>query len=97
MVYLEAVIQGFSLKRLFYIYLRYSRGGIHFQWSWRSAVLVGVGSFVGVSQLFYLAIVLTTAFGGIALGDCFIILSTLCILTYMEGKFCGERFPRVDF
>ena len=77
MVYLEAVIQGFSLKWLFYIYLGNSRGGIHFQWSCKSAVLVGEGSFVGVSQLFYLPIVWTTVFLGIALSDCFIILSTL--------------------
>ena len=44
MVYLEAVIQGFSLKQLFYIYLGDPRGGVHFQWSCRnfmSAVLVG--------------------------------------------------------
>ena len=36
MVYLEAVIQGFSLKQLFYIFLGNSRGGVHFQWSCRS-------------------------------------------------------------
>ena len=94
MVYLEAVIQGFSLKRLFYIYLGNSRGGVHFQWSCRSAVLVGVGSFVGVSQLFYLLIVCTTAFWGVNLSDC---LSALFILTYMEGKLCGECSLRVDF
>ena len=35
--------------------------------------------------------------GGITLSDCFIILSTLFILTYMEGKLCGERSSRVDF
>ena len=85
MVYLEAVIQGFSLKWLFYIYLGNSRGGVHFQWSCRSAVLVGVGSFVGVSQLFYLPIVWTTVFGGIALSDCFIILSTLFIFN-LHGR-----------
>ena len=62
-----------------------------------SAVLIGVGSFLGVSQLFYLLIVCTTAFWGIALSDCFIILSTLFILTYMEGKLCGERSARVVF
>ena len=77
MVNLEAVIQGLSLKWLFYICLGNSRGGVHFQWSCRSAVLVGVGSFVGVSQLFYLLFVWTTVFWGIALSDCFIILSTL--------------------
>ena len=97
MVYLEAVIQGFSLKLVIFIYLGNSRGGVHFQWSCRSAVLVGVGSFVGVSQLFYLLIVCTTAFWGIAVSDCFIILSILFILTYMEGKLCGERSLRVDF
>ena len=85
MVYLEAVIQGFSLKWLFYIYLGNSRGGVHFQWSCRSAVLVGVGSFVGVSQLFYLPIVWTTVFWGIALSDCFIILSTLFIFN-LHGR-----------
>ena len=31
----EAVIQGFSLKYLFYLYLGNSRGGVHFQWSCR--------------------------------------------------------------
>ena len=62
-----------------------------------SAVLVGVGSFVGVSQVFYLFIVWTAVFWGIALSGCFIILSTLFILTYMEGKLCGERSSRVDF
>ena len=85
MEYLEAVIQGFSLKWLFYIYLGNSRGGVHFQWSCRSAVLVGVGSFVGVSQLFYLPIVWTTVFWGIALSDCFIILSTLFIFN-LHGR-----------
>ena len=46
-----------------------------------SAVLAGMGSFVGVSQVFYLLIVWTAVFGGIALSGCFIILSTLFILT----------------
>ena len=64
MVYLEAVIQEFSLKWLFYIYLGNSCGGVDFQWSCRSAVLVGVGAFVGVSQLFYLLNVWTTVFWG---------------------------------
>ena len=81
MVYLEAVIQGFSLKWLFYIYL----GNSHFQLSCRFAVLVGVGSFVGVFQLFYLPIVWTTVFWGIALSDCFIILSTLFIFN-LHGR-----------
>ena len=79
MVYLEAVIQGFSLKWLFYTYLGNSRGGFHFQWSCRSAVFVGVGSIAGVSQLFCLPIVWTTVSWGLALSDCFIILSTLFI------------------
>ena len=55
-----------------------------------SAILVVLRSFVGVSQLFYLFIVFTAAFWGIGLSGCFIILSTLFILTYMEGKLCGE-------
>ena len=93
MVYVEAVIQGFSLKWLFYIYLGNSRGGVHFQWSCRSAVLVGVGSFVGVSQLFYLPIVWTTVFGGIALSDCFIILYTLFIFN-LHGRKALWRAPR---
>ena len=38
MVYLEAVIQGFSLKQLFYIYLGNFRGEVHFQWSCRQYV-----------------------------------------------------------
>ena len=61
-----------------------------------SVVLVGVGSFVVVSQVFYLFILLTAVFGGTALSDCFIILSTFFILTFMEGKLCGERSSRVD-
>ena len=85
MVYLEAVIQGFSLKWLFYIYLGNSRGGFHFQWSCTSAVLVGVGSFAGVFQLFYLPIVYTTVPWGLALSDYFIILSTLFIFN-LNGR-----------
>ena len=42
-----------------------------------SANLVGVGSFVGVSQLLYLFIVQTAVWGGTALSACFIILSAL--------------------
>ena len=95
MVYLEAVIQGFSFKNVIFIYLGNSRGGVYFQWSCRSAVLAGVESVVGVSQLFYLLIVGTTAFWGIALSDCFIILTTLFILTNMEERLCGERSSRV--
>ena len=86
MVYLEAVIQGFSLKWLFYIYLGNSRGGVHFQWSCKSTVLVGMGSFAGVSQLFYLPVLWTTVFWGIALSDCFIILTTLFIFNLHERK-----------
>ena len=62
-----------------------------------SAVLVGLGSFEGVSQVFYLFIVWTDVSWEIALSGWFIILSKLFILTYMEGKFCGERSSRVDF
>ena len=85
MVYLEAVIQGFSLKWIFYIYLGNSHGGVHFEWRCRSAVLTGVGSFVGVSQLFHLPIVWTTVFWGIALSDSSIILSALFIFN-LHGK-----------
>ena len=46
-----------------------------------SAILVGVGSFVGVSQLFYLFIVQTAVSRGIALSACFITLSAVFILT----------------
>ena len=70
---------------ILFIYLGNSHGGIHFQWSSRFAVLVGVGSFVGVSQSFYLPIVWTTVFWGIALSDCFIILSTLFIFN-LHGR-----------
>ena len=56
-----------------------------------STVVAGMGSFVGISQVFYLFIVWTAAFGGIAVSGCFIILSTLFILTYMEGKLFEER------
>ena len=62
-----------------------------------SAVLVGLGSFMGVSQVIYLFIVGTAVFWGIALSGWFIILNTLFVLTYMEGKICGERSSRVDF
>ena len=61
-----------------------------------SVVLVGVGSFVVVSQVFYLFILLTAVFGGTAFSGCFIILSTFFILTFMEGKLCGERSSWVD-
>ena len=55
-------IFGSSHSRvLFKIVILYILGefllGVHFQWSCRSAVLVGVGFFVGVSQLFLLLIV----------------------------------------
>ena len=43
MVELEAVIQGFSLKKLFYIYFRNSRGVAHFQWSCRYCVCCFIG------------------------------------------------------
>ena len=62
-----------------------------------SAVLVGLGSFVGVSQVFYLFIVGTAVFWGIALSGWFIISNTLFVLTYMEGKVYGERSSRMDF
>ena len=63
-----------------------------------SAVLVGVGSFMGVSQVFFLFYYLcvNSFIGGPALSDCFIIFSTLFFLTYMEGKFSGEHSSRVD-
>ena len=64
-----------------------------------SAVLVGIGSFAGVSQVFlYFIIYCVNGFFAVtALSDCFIIFSTLFILTYMEGKFSGEHSSRVDF
>ena len=58
-----------------------------------SADLVGVV----VCQLFYLFIVRTAVFWGIALSDCLIIFSTLFTLIYMEGKLYGECSSRVDF
>ena len=61
------------------------------------AILVEVGFFVGVSQVFYLFIVSTTVFWGIALSDWFIILITLFILTYIEREICGECSLPVDF
>ena len=66
-----------------------------------SAVLVGVSSFVGKYFLkyfsYFIFYCLNGFFGGNALSDCFIILSTLFILTYMEGKFSGEPSLRVHF
>ena len=62
-----------------------------------SAVLLGLGSFVGVSQVFYLFIVGTAVFWGIALSGWFIISNRLFVLTYIEGKVYGERSSRVDF
>ena len=62
-----------------------------------SAVLLGLSSFVGVSQVFYLFIVGTAVFWGIALSGWFIISNRLFILTYIEGKVYGERSSRVDF
>ena len=65
-----------------------------------SAVLVGVGLFVGVSQVFFLFYYLLCErlfLGGTALSDRFIIFSTLFILTYMERTFSGVHSLRVDF
>ena len=64
-----------------------------------STALVGVGSFVGVSQAFFLFInyFVNTFLWGTTLSDCFIILSTLFILTYMDRKFSGEHSLRGDF
>ena len=58
MVYLEAVIQGFSLKKSFYFIFTWEIpvvGSISSRAAGTmSAVLVGVGSVVGVSQVLYL-------------------------------------------
>ena len=101
MVYLEAVIQEFSLKHLFYFIYTWGIpvvGSISSRAAGTiSAILVRLGSFVGVSQVFYLFIVWTAVFCGIALSGWFIILYTLFILPYMKGKHCGERSSRVDF
>ena len=51
-----------------------------------TAVLVGLGSFVGVSQVIYLFIVGTAVFWRIALSGWFIISNTLFVLTYMEER-----------
>ena len=68
MVYLEAVIQGFSLKKLFYFIYTLGIpvvGSISSRAAGTmSAVLVEVGSFVGVSQVFYLFIACTAVFWG---------------------------------
>ena len=61
------------------------------------AVLVGLGSFVGVSQVFYFIFVWTAVFWRLALSGWLTILSTLFILTYMEGTLYGERSSGVDF
>ena len=61
-----------------------------------SAVLVGVDSIVGVSQVLYLLCELLVLLG-IALSRWFIILSTLFISTYMEGTLSGEHSSRVVF
>ena len=103
-LYLEAVIQRFSLKQvnLFYVYSGNSRGGAHFQLNCRLYVCrFGGGwapSWVFLKYFPYFIIYCVNGFfGETALSDCFIILSTLFILTYMEGKFSGEDFSRVDF
>ena len=64
-----------------------------------SSVLVGVGSFVGASEVFFLFYYLLCErlFLGTALSDCFRILSKLFILIYMEGKVSGEHSSWVDF
>ena len=58
MVYLEAAIQGFSLEKvnLFYVYLGIPVVGLISCKAAGSmtAVLLGIGSFVGISQVFYL-------------------------------------------
>ena len=68
MVYLEAVIQGFSLKKLFYFIYTLGIpvvGSISSRAAGTmSAVLVEVGSFVGISQVCYLFIVYTVVFWG---------------------------------
>ena len=51
---------------------------------------------MGVSQVLYLLCELLF-FWGIALSVSYIILSTLFILTYMEGKLSGEDCLQVDF
>ena len=65
-----------------------------------SAFLVGVGFYVGVSLvlfLFYCVYCVYGFVGGTALSHCFIIFSTLFILTCMEGKFSGEHSSQVGF
>ena len=103
MVYLEAAIKEFPWKKS--IYFMYTWGipvvGVisNKAAGSMSTALVWVDSFVGVSQAFFLFINYfeNTFFGGTTLSDGFIILSTLFILTYMEGKFSGEHSLRVDF
>ena len=52
---------------------------------------------MGVSQVFYFFVVSTAAYWGAALSGWFKILSMLFILTYMEGKLCGEGSRRWIF
>ena len=85
---------------LFYIYMENSSGGVHFQYSCRYYVCrFGGGGLLRecFSAIRYLFIVWTAGFWGIALSGWLIILSTLFILTYMEGKLCGEHPSRVNF
>ena len=92
---MEAAIQGFFLRIV-----------IRFRYTWEipvgglisskaagcmSAILVEVGSIMGVSQVFCLYYCVNGCFGGTPFGGCFIILSTLFILTYMEGEFSGKH------
>ena len=101
---MEAAIQGFSLKKA--NLLMYTCGipvvGVIYSKAAgsMSVVLVGVGFFVGVSQVFFLFYYLLCErlfWGGLPLVTTFIIFSTLFILTYMEGRFSGEHSLWVDF
>ena len=92
MVYLEAAIQGFPLKKvnLFYVFMCTWGGPVMGLISSKdknsmSAVLVGVGSFVVVSQVFFLFYYLLCErlyWDGVGLTFLFLILNTLFILTY---------------
>ena len=100
---MEAAIQGFFLKKVnlfMYTWEIPAVGLISSKTAGSmSAVLVGVGSFVAVFQVFFLFYYLLFCgfFGGTTLSDCFIVFSTLFILTYMERKFSREHSSRVDF
>ena len=95
----EAVIQGFSLKYLFYLYLGNSRGGVHFQWSCRYYVCRFSGG--GLLRGWFLSILFFYCVNCCFWGNCPQWLVHTFKYTFhfnLHGrKALGRALPRVDF